>query len=65
MHKVYPATLTTGEEYVGNQMYKGNGIQRWCPICACHKTTGGGSVQRVMGLRQWVCKQHEKAVNHA
>lgn len=60
MHKTYPATLTTGEEYVGNQQFRGLGVQRWCAVCGVHRTVGGGSIQRVMGLRQWVCVQHTK-----
>lgn len=61
MNKLYPSRLTTGEEYTGNQMFKGYGTKRYCAKCECHRTTGGGSFQRVMGLSQWVCKQHPKA----
>ena len=57
---VWPATLTNGDEYTGNQQFKGNGILRWCALCGTHKTMGLGSIQRVLGLRQWVCKQHKK-----
>ena len=60
MHKTYPATLTDGTEYTGNQQYKGAGIQRYCPVCGCHRNQLGGTIQRVMGLRQWVCVRHPK-----
>ena len=56
----HPGTLTTGEPYTGNQQFKGFGVQRWCPICGCHRTIGGGSMRRVLGLKQWVCQQHPK-----
>jgi len=35
------------------QQFKGNGIQRWCAICACHRATGGGTVR-------WVCARHKE-----
>jgi len=60
MNKIYPSRLTTGEEYTGNQAFKGAGIQRWCAKCESHRATGNGSHQRVQGVMQWVCKQHPK-----
>ena len=42
------------------QQFKGNGIQRWCAICACHRATGGGTVRWVMGGRHWVCARHKE-----
>ena len=58
MNKIYPSLTTTGEEYTGNQQFKGSGIQRYCPLCGCHRTIGNGSIQRVMGIRQWTCQKH-------
>ena len=61
MHKTYPATMAHDKsEYVGNQQYAGSGVQRFCPICQCHRTIGEGSVQRVQGIKQWVCVRHPK-----
>jgi hypothetical protein len=44
----------------GNRQYVGSGIMRYCPLCAAHRATGGGSMRHVMGLRTWVCKKHTK-----
>lgn len=65
MHKTYPATLTTGEEYVGNQQYKGSGIQKYCALCGCHRNQLGGSIRFVMGGRHWVCQRHPKVKPNA
>ncbi len=49
-----------GVLYEGNQQYAGAGIMRYCPLCGKHRATGGGHLKHVLGLRQWVCKEHKK-----
>jgi hypothetical protein len=58
MHKVYPARLTTGEEYTGIQQFQGMGTVRWCCICGVFKEQLGGTVKHRMGGRNWACKLH-------
>ena len=60
MHKTYPARVTTGEMYTGNQQFKGSGIQKYCALCGSHRNQLGGTIQRVMGVRTWVCQRHKK-----
>lgn len=60
MHKTYPATLTTGKEYTGNQQFSGCGIQRYCPVCACHRNQLGGTMRQYQGIKQWLCARHPK-----
>lgn len=52
MHPLYPTN--------GNQQYAGAGIMRYCPLCGKHRATGGGHLKHVLGLRQWVCKSHQR-----
>lgn len=61
MHKVYPATVTTGEEYTGNQQFKGMGLTRSCALCGQHRPIGGGFLKHCFGGRHWVCSRHPKA----
>ena len=62
MHKQFPPQY----EQLGNQQFKGSGIQRYCQLCACHRNQLGGSIQMVPGgLRTWVCMRHKKAVPNA
>lgn len=61
LHKVYPATMTDGTEYVGNQQFVGNGIQKWCAQCGTHRPQGGGFTKAILGGRHWVCSRHPKA----
>lgn len=65
MHKVYPATMTDGTEYTGNQQYKGMGQVRWCALCGEHRTMGDGSMRLVFGLKQWCCRTHKKVAPNA
>jgi len=59
--KTFPATMTTGELYEGNQQFAGTGITKWCALCGKHKTPGGGFLKFVLGGRHWVCSLHPKA----
>jgi hypothetical protein len=54
-----PARVQDGTAYTGNQQYRGNGILRYCAYCKCHKSTGGGRMPLVQGIKQWVCKEHK------
>lgn len=54
------ARLTTGEAYKGNQQYYSGGVQRYCALCSEHRYQGGGSMRRIFGMNQWVCKMHSK-----
>jgi hypothetical protein len=65
MHKVYPAKMQDGSEYVGNQQFKGTGIVKWCAVCGTHKPQLGGTIKLVMGSRHWVCIKHKKGEKNA
>ena len=52
--------MTDGTPYLGNQQFKGIGTVRWCAICGTHKSQLGGTLQHVMGGRNWVCVKHKK-----
>lgn len=51
---VRPARLTTGEAYVGNQMFQGNGVLRHCIKCDRHKPCAGGQ-SRKRGTQRFFC----------
>jgi len=56
---VFPAKMTDGTEYVGNQQFKGNGVVRWCALCGVHKPVLGGTIRHCFGDRHWVCIKHK------
>lgn len=59
-YPLFPVNRTDGTEYISDTRFAGNGIMRFCALCGGHRATGGGHLKHVMGLRQWVCKQHPK-----
>ena len=58
VYPFFPVNKTDGTLYEGNQQYAGAGIMRYCPLCGKHRATGGGHLKHVLGLRQWVCRDH-------
>lgn len=56
-----PACTTEGLPYEGNQQFRGNGIVKWCAICGTHRPQLAGTIQYVLGGRNWVCNRHPKA----
>jgi len=63
MHKTYPARLTNGQEYTGNQQFAGFGNSRYCALCCAHRSTGDGAMKRIQGVMQWTCRAHKEPVN--
>ena len=60
----HPATMTLRHPnsyfHEGNEHYKGNGGVKWCALCGTHRPPLGGSVQYVLGGRQYCCALHPK-----
>lgn len=52
-----------GTPYEGNQMFKGQGIIKWCAICTVHRPLLGGRLRNMMGGKHWVCGQHLEKKN--
>lgn len=58
LRDVMPPRLTTGEAYVGNQQFAGNGRQRSCARCGQHRPESTGGWRLFIGRKQWHCAAH-------
>ena len=47
-----------GTPYTGNQMFKGQGIVRYCLLCDAHRPQLGGKLRAIAGGKHWVCNLH-------
>ncbi len=50
--------ISNAVPYEGNDMYKGNGVMKWCVMCGTHRMIQGGSIQTVLGSRHFCCSKH-------